>query len=150
MTQLVEETIGQAPIFISDGNYSSKYPKANEFLEDGVPFLSAYNISDGRVIDEKTKYISEEQHGRLLKGHIKTGDVLIVTRGSLGKVARVPEDFDGANINAQLVLLRAIDNKIDQRFLYYLISEPSFRNQVTQAASGVAQPQLPMPAPGRV
>jgi type I restriction enzyme S subunit len=100
------KTIGETSLYINDGNYSSKYPRADEFLDEGVPFLSAYNIRDGRVIWDKMKYISAEHHQRLKKGHIREGDVLLITRGSIGAVAYVTSEFDNVNINAQLVFLR--------------------------------------------
>lgn len=140
----VENCIKDLPIVIADGNYSSKYPKASEFLSEGVPFLSAYNLESGTIIDHNTKYISEEHHSKLVKGHIKKGDVLLVTRGSIGKVAKVPGSYDGANINAQLVLFRPKDNTIDAGFLYYAVANPQFVKTLISSASGAAQPQLPI------
>jgi type I restriction enzyme S subunit len=92
------------------------------------------------------RFISEDQHASLKKGHIRTGDVLLVTRGSLGLTARVTSDFNDANINAQLVLLRADNQTIDARFLYFLVSSRDFFESVRSFASGTAQPQLPIGA----
>jgi len=138
------KTIGETSLYINDGNYSSKYPRADEFLDKGVPFLSAYNIREGRVVWDKMKYISAEHHQRLKKGHIKEGDVLLITRGSIGSVAYVTSEFDDVNINAQLVFLRANGFDIDSRYLFYALSTDEFYQHVQNRSSGTAQPQLPI------
>ncbi|MBQ2750362.1 MAG: restriction endonuclease subunit S, partial [Clostridia bacterium] len=35
------ELLKDSNIYISDGNYSSKYPTADEFVEEGIPFIRA-------------------------------------------------------------------------------------------------------------
>jgi type I restriction enzyme, S subunit len=136
--------IGDSSIRVSDGNYSSKYPKSHEFLEAGVPFISANNLRNGRVVKSNLKFISEEQHKTLKKGHLRAGDVLLVTRGSLGTTAFVTKEFEDANINAQLVLLRADNETVDSRYLFQVVNSSGFQSQVTSNATGTAQPQLPI------
>jgi len=136
--------IGDSSIRVSDGNYSSKYPKSHEFLEAGVPFISANNLRNGRVVKSNLKFISEEQHKTLKKGHLRAGDVLLVTRGSLGTTAFVTKEFEDANINAQLVLLRADNETVDSRYLFQVVNSSGFQSQVASNATGTAQPQLPI------
>lgn len=144
--KLLNTTIGDSPLVISDGNYSSKYPKKDEFLAEGVPFISANNLKDGHVVWENMKFISHNQHATLKKGHLQHGDVLLVTRGSLGLSAYVSNEFVGANINAQIVLLRADNKAIDSRYLYFVVSSQPFFDSVISFSSGTAQPQLPVGA----
>jgi type I restriction enzyme S subunit len=136
--------IGESTIHVSDGNYSSKYPKSHEFVSSGVPFVSANNLRDGRIVSDNLKFISTELHVSLKKGHVRTGDVLLVTRGSLGMTALVTEEFNDANINAQLVLLRADNKTVDARYLFFVANSPDFQSQVLSNATGTAQPQLPI------
>jgi type I restriction enzyme S subunit len=145
MSQLsfIQKSIGEWSIHIGDGNYSSKYPKASEFLSSGVPFISASDFLDGRITPKNFRFISEEQHSTLRKGQLKSCDVLIVTRGNgVGKVAWVDNQFENCNINAQLALLRADEKEIHSRYLYYILSSPEYFDLLKQYASGSAQPQL--------
>ena len=137
-------TIENAPLHIGDGNYSSKYPKASDFITHGVPFIRANNISSNTVIGDHMRFISEEQHSELKKGHLVTGDVLITTRGDVGQVAIVPAEFDDANINAQLVLLRPTKSSISSRYLCHLLSASSLRQKIKSLETGVALKQLPI------
>ena len=76
--------LSEASLYIPDGNYSAKYPKASEFSEIGVPFLSANNLIDGELDEMGCKFISDDLHAVLKKGHVKTGDILVTTRAILG------------------------------------------------------------------
>lgn len=137
-------TIANAPLRIGDGNYSSKYPKASDFIDQGVPFIRANNISNNTVHSRDMRFISEDQHSGLKKGHLRMGDVLIITRGDIGKVAIVPQEFNGANINAQLVLLRPKDQTILSAFLCHLLATSSMKRQIKSLETGVALKQLPI------
>ena len=144
-TKLTYRTLGELPIKIGDGNYSSKYPKASEFLSYGVPFISASDLVNGRIQSSNLRYISPNLHRILTKGHLKAGDILLVTRGNgVGLTAYVDSEYADANINAQLVLLRADNKELNSRFLYYLLSSPEYYGVLKAYGSGSAQPQLPI------
>ncbi|ARU30438.1 hypothetical protein CAP31_01245 [Sulfuriferula sp. AH1] len=127
---------------IGDGNYSSKYPRASELLAEGIPFISSTDLSNGKISADNLRYISTEHHSRLLKGHIKQGDVLIVVRGNgVGQVGLVSEEYEDANLNAQMAYLGR-SNKIDGAFLFYLLSKYYSDGVTETVVSGSAQPQI--------
>jgi len=128
---------------MGDGNYSSKYPKANEFLPDGVPFLTATNLKDGSIVPDGLRFISSEQNSQLAKGHVRTGDLVVVVRGSkTGNSSFVPEQYSGSNLNSQLAFLRPKE-RIIHKFLFYSFNSPPIQEKVIREISGAAQPQLP-------
>lgn len=116
--------IEDCEIKIGDGNYSAKYPKSEDFIESGIPFFSTREMNEGRLKTNGVKRISEEQHFTLTKGHLKGGDVILSTRGSIGKVVYVDYEFEDCNINAQLVLFRCDNINFYSKFLYYQLSMP--------------------------
>jgi len=136
--------IGDMNLFISDGNYAEKYPRAHEFVSSGVPFLRANNLKGNTVAWDDMRYITPEKHEYLQKGHIQTNDVLISTRGNIGLVALVPQEFNDANINAQLVLLRIVDGKIAPRYLMWVFNCPGMRKLFDDFQTGTALKQLPV------
>ena len=131
-------------IYISDGNYSSKYPRSSEFVSSGIPFIRANNFLNKTIAPKEMYFITPEKHQALLKGYVKTGDVLITTRGDLGKTALVPESYNDANINAQIVLLRANSQQIEPKFLIWCFDIPEVKFQITQLQTGTALQQLPV------
>lgn len=60
MTRKIYEwkEIGELDIHISDGNYSSKYPKSSEFIEEGIPFIRANNLVNKTITGDDMYYIS--------------------------------------------------------------------------------------------
>jgi type I restriction enzyme S subunit len=137
-------TIGDSPIFIADGNYSSKYPTAAEFVESGVPFIRANNLKQLTVIEKDLRFISPEKHKELAKGHLKHRDVLVITRGEIGKVGLVPKNFEDANINAQLVLMRCTNNQLQPEYLCHLFNNRAFSKYIENFQTGAALKQLPV------
>ena len=128
---------------ISDGNYSSKYPNSNEFLKVGIPFIRCNNFDNNSITDKDMYYISKEKHSELLKGHLKTNDVLISTRGNIGQIVIVPSKYDDANINAQIVLLRS-GKSLYSRYLMWSLKSNYVQKQIQQNQTGSALKQLPV------
>ena len=126
---------------IGDGNHSSNYPKASEMVDAGIPFLRAGNIQDGNVVDRNMKFISPEKHEILKKGHLRKGDLLITNRGEIGKLAIVPKEFHGANLNSQIVWLRP-DERLLSSYLYYYLKSPAISSSLYAQQTGTALQQL--------
>jgi type I restriction enzyme S subunit len=146
MSDWSESTIGELPLKIGDGNYSSKYPTTKEFIHFGIPFISNKDIKNGKISSSNLRYISAEKHAELKKGHIKTNDILVSTRANIGDIAIVDSAFEDANINAQLVFLRCDEKIIHSKFLYHLLSSKLYHDTFQNHASGTAQMQLPLAA----
>ncbi|MGV0970005.1 restriction endonuclease subunit S [Empedobacter sp. ULE_I136] len=127
--------------FIADGNYSSKYPRNEEFISEGVPFIRANNFENSTISDKDMLFISEEKHSTITKGHLKYNDVLITTRGNIGKTALVPKKHENSNINAQIVLLRCKENCYP-KYLMHCFSIPFVKNQLDNNTTGTALKQL--------
>ena len=138
------KTIKELDIYISDGNYSSKYPRSEEFVNEGIPFIRGNNMLNGEIIDEDMYFITSEKHSVLLKGHVKSGDVLITTRGNIGQVAIVPERHEDSNINAQIVLLRVNPNVLYNRYLLWVLQSQNAKDQFETLQTGTALKQLPV------
>jgi type I restriction enzyme S subunit len=136
--------IGKSDIFIADGNYSAKYPRSEEFISEGIPFIRANNLFNHTVSSQDMYYISERKHSELKKGHLLEGDVLITTRGNIGQVATVPVNYINANINAQIVLLRPNPKTLNYRFLMWDLLCNDVQGQIEKLQTGTALKQLPV------
>ncbi len=126
---------------IGDGNHSSNYPKANEMVSDGIPFIRANNLVNGEVVWKDMKFISKQKHQILKKGHLKSGDLLFTNRGEIGKIAILGSDFDNSNLNSQIAWFRCLE-KIDNRFLFYFLNSPSMKTYYSVEKNGAALQQF--------
>jgi len=139
-----ERSLEDLNVDISDGNYSSKYPKASEFRTSGIPFIRANNIQNMSVVDDDLRYISQSLHAELKKGHLKRNDVLVTTRGEIGQVAFVPDRHIDSNINAQLVRIGTGNSAIDSCFLGCFLASRIAQKQFENLQTGSALKQLPV------
>jgi type I restriction enzyme S subunit len=144
-----EKKIKDLDLYISDGNYGEMYPKSSEMKKSGVPFIRANNIKNLSLSWNDMKYINEELHSVLLSGHLKENDILVTTRGDIGMLAFVSSQFNGANINAQICLLRCNDS-IVSKYLLYNLSHRECQNQFKSLQTGSALKQLPKKSLGEV
>lgn len=138
--------LGNFNIYVNDGNYGNIYPEENEFLDKGVPFISASDFSEKMFDFIGCKHISKELHDDILKkGHVQKNDIIIVVRGNgIGKVGMLKDEIEDCNINAQLAFIRVLNDDIDPDYLYYLLKSEYYFQVIRRYGSGSAQPQLPL------
>ena len=136
--------IKHLPIKIIDGDRSKRYPKRSEFQKTGVLFLNTANIVQNRLDLTEANFISLEKFNEIKKGRLQQFDIVITTRGSIGKVALFNLNPPIGLINAQMLILRTDDKVIDPKFLFYQLCDNDFQGSLKNFASGSAQPQIPI------
>jgi len=81
---------------------------ADEYVEDGVPFLRSQNVRPFVIDTSGMLQISESFHRKLRKSELRAGDVVVVRTGYPGTAAVIPENLDGSNC-ADLVVITPSD-----------------------------------------
>mgnify|MGYP000968290973 CR=1 FL=1 len=79
-------------LLVEDGNHGEARPRADEFVDRGVAFIRAADMDNGRVVFETASKINSVARRRISKGIGAGGDVLLSHKGTVGKVAFVPDD----------------------------------------------------------
>ncbi|EJM9500081.1 restriction endonuclease subunit S [Campylobacter jejuni] len=103
--------------FITDGTH-----KTPNYIETGIPFLSVKNISKGFFDLSNVKYISLEEHNKLIKrAKPEFGDILICRIGTLGKAIKISLEFE-FSIFVSLGLLKPKVKIISDYLVYFLNS----------------------------
>ena len=107
-------------------------------LEDGIPSIGGAQIGKyGEILQDKMVYISEEHFNKMNKGQLKKGDVLIVKDGATtGKIGLYKGEFTKAAINEHVFGLR-VNNKILDKFLYFLMMGQTFQAKVKPMIQGI-------------
>lgn len=110
--------LGSLMKVISDGTH-----KTPNYVEYGVPFLSVQNISKGYFDLSRIKYVSQEEHEKLIqRAKPEKNDILICRIGTLGKAIKCTIDFD-FSIFVSLGLLRPIDYALSD-YVVFAINSP--------------------------
>lgn len=126
-----------------DGNHGELYPKSEEFVSSGVPYLSANCIVNGRVDLSKAKYLTPERAATLKKGKAKRGDVLFAHNATVGPVA-VLDSVDEAILSTTLTLYRCNDTKLNKDFLRHFMESSLFRQQYERVMGQSTRNQVPI------
>jgi type I restriction enzyme, S subunit len=120
-------------------------PKGGVSEDSGeIPSLGGENIRlSGGVIFESVKKVPKAFFAGMKQGVLQNQDVLINKDGAnTGKVGLYNNQFPHASINEHLFLLRGKPDKLEQRFLYYLLLSPYGQQIIRSKISGSAQPGL--------
>lgn len=109
---------------------------ADEYVENGIPFLRSLNVKPYTYIAEDLKYISPEFHQKISKSKLRPGDVVAVRTGNPGASFVVPKSLPEANCS-DLVIIRC-GKKLDPYFVSYFINSVT-HSQVHSQLVGAVQ-----------
>ncbi|WP_323885923.1 restriction endonuclease subunit S [Aeromonas caviae] len=129
-------------VSFENGDRSSNYPSANEFVDYGIPFINAGHVSDGQINDSIMDYVPEYVYSRLGGGKVKTGDLLFCLRGSLGKFGVIDKDFGRGAIASSLVIVRPNLKRTSTDFVASYFKSGTCKKMIDLWAGGAAQPNL--------
>lgn len=122
-----------------NGDRSSKYPNADDMVNDGIPFINAGDLGNGTVNLMTCNRISREKYNDLGGAKLQRGDIVYCLRGTLGKNAFI-DNFDEGTVASSLVALRP--KNIDGKYLYFILnSDIEYRQRIVRD-EGAAQPNL--------
>ena len=122
-----------------NGDRSSKYPNASDMLPEGIPFINAGDLQEGKVNLETCNKISKSKYDELNGAKLSEGDIVYCLRGSLGKNAYI-DNFSEGTIASSLVAIRP--KMINGRFLFHILNSDIEYKQRVLRDEGAAQPNL--------
>lgn len=111
--------------------------KPGPHVEGGVPYVKVMNIKAGRVDLKKIRCTTSEIAHQYRRAGIVTGDILLTIRGTVGRLAIVPEQLDGGNITQDTVRIAVLDY-LDRDFLFWYLHSPSVQEYFSVNQKGVA------------
>lgn len=119
-------------VVLQDGNHGEQHPTAAEYVDDGIPFLMANNIRDGRIDLTDCKRITKNRADMLRIGFAKSGDMLLTHKGTVGEVAIIPADISEPYwmLTPQVTYYRWAENKFDAAFYMYQFQSKSISTQL--------------------
>lgn len=117
--------------------------KAEEYVEFGYPFLSAFNIINNQLNWSDLNYINKQRYDESPEIKISIGDVLIVKDGAgIGKTARIDNlPYGESTVNSSLGVITPSEILAYQYLYYFLLSNP-FQNMVGFLKNGMGVPHL--------
>lgn len=131
---------GGAILGIQDGNHGERHPTGLDYVDEGIPFIMASDLSDGRVDTENCHFISEETARSLRIGFSIEGDVLLTHKGTLGNVAMVNTADPFIILTPQVTYYRTDNQILLNRYLIYAFRDPSFQSRLRTSSDQGTRP----------
>ncbi len=86
----VSDLIAAASLRVEDGNHGNDRPRPNEFVESGVAFVRAADMTSGTIDFAGAGKIDQIARARVRKGIGAPNDVVLSHKGTVGRVAVAP------------------------------------------------------------
>jgi len=116
-------------------------PTRDIFVNNGVIYLQSLHIKRNQIIFDYNYYVSEEWSNKHPRSILKKGDVLIVQTGDIGQVAVVPEEYEGANCHA-LIIISCTPTAMKGEYLSMLLNSTYGFNSLKRIQTGALHPHL--------
>lgn len=110
--------------------------KRSELSTPGFRILRVGDIKDGRIIPEGEDFVGSGHSTAIGEKLSRAGDILLTTKGTVGRVATVPADLEQMVYSPQLCYFRILGSEIvSGRFLHYWFQSPKFWHQARHRAN---------------
>jgi type I restriction enzyme S subunit len=127
-----------------DGNHGSDYPRKEEFISEGVPYISANCLDDDRVDMARAKYLSSSRAALLHKGIAKDNDVLFAHNATVGPVAILRTDEAKVILSTSLTYYRCNPKHILPAYLAHYMRSFAFKTQYLSVMRQSTRNQVPI------
>jgi type I restriction enzyme S subunit len=124
---------------------SGKTPRGGKsvYIDSGIKFIRSQNVYDYGLILDGIAHISESIHLSMKSTSVQSEDLLLnITGGSIGRCCIVSKDFDTANINQHVAIIRPIFSNISY-YLHSVICSPYFQSEIMRCQTGAGREGLP-------
>lgn len=106
------------------------------YTTSGIKFIRSQNVYDDGLILNGIAYISEEINQKKSGSIVKPKDILLnITGGSIGRCALVPDDFDIANVNQHVIIIRLANLEL-RKYIHSVITSTYIQEQILSRQVG--------------
>lgn len=97
-------------------------PTKDILVDFGVPYIQSLHVKDGKICFERGEYYVTSLWGSK-HPKIFTNDIVIVQTGDIGQVAIIPEEYNGCNCHALIIVVADYKKIVPSYLSYYLRSD---------------------------
>ena len=106
----------------------------------GHVYIRVSDMTDGGVSTDRLLYVPEDIYPSISKYIINKADVFITVAGTIGRVGKIPDELDGANLTENADRLVLAD--VNQDWLIKVLQSGMIQEQIAEATTQVGQPKL--------
>lgn len=108
---------------------------------DGIPMLRVMDIGEWDFNDTEVMRVEPRIAAQYQRTKLEIGDILLAVMATIGRVAVVPSQYEGANVNRALAVLK-VNRRINPHFVCAILRSPFFQNVFSTEKLGSAQSRI--------
>ena len=133
-------------IYHLDGNHGGDYPRSEEFVDSGVPYIGANSIVNGQIDFSMAKYLTEERAGKLRKGIAQNEDVLFAHNATVGPTVVLKTTEPKVILSTSLTAYRCNKSYLLPNYLKAYMQSEGFVRQYSGEMKQTTRNQVPITA----
>ena len=112
------------------------------YKNSGIMFIRSQNVYNDGLRLNNIAYIDETINNKMLGSQVEENDILLnITGASIGRACVVPENFDKANVNQHVIIIRLIDPRM-KSFIHLCIISHYIQKIIKDVQVGVSREGL--------
>jgi type I restriction enzyme S subunit len=135
-----EEKLGN--LFKIQGRVGWKGYRKEDLREYGPYVIGAKHIRNQLLDLSNPTYLSREKFEESPEIMIKPNDLLVVQRGSLGKIVLIEDEIGEATINPSMAILRPINADLNLKYIYYFLCSDFIQNLIISETGSTGVPMI--------
>ena len=129
-----------------DGNHGGDYPRSEEFVDSGVPYIGANSIVNGEIDFSMAKFLTAERASKLRKGIAQNDDVLFAHNATVGPTVVLKTTESKVILSTSLTAYRCNQSKLLPNFLKAYMQSDGFVRQYSGEMKQTTRNQVPITA----
>ena len=106
------------------------------YVSTGIKFLREQNIHNKRLCYDGIAYITNETNAAMANSQVQAQDILLnITGASIGRNSLIPDDFDIANVNQHVLIIRLVNVEL-RHYVHWCLCSPFIFNQMLSGQKG--------------
>jgi type I restriction enzyme, S subunit len=112
--------------------------KPGQEFDSGRLIVDVKDYPSGSIKVDEVRRSDPAIESQFKRSRLRTGDVLLSIRGTIGRVAIVPPELDGHNISRDSARLSGDQMKVMPEFLCMVLESPDVQDEIRRTTTGLA------------
>lgn len=126
---------------IQTGPFGSQLHQ-EDYVENGTPIITVEHLGADRITTQNLPKVSDTDKERLSKYWIQEGDTIFSRVGSVDRASYVHKEEDGWLFSGRCLRVRPDREKVNPRYLSFVLRSPKFTNYIKSIAVGATMPSI--------
>jgi type I restriction enzyme S subunit len=110
--------------------------QAGEYVKDGIPYIRTGDIKNGKIQTDGLLRTSLEIAKSYERSKCQSGDIVMSIRATVGTIALLPEELDGANLTQGTARISVDNERFNPVYIYHAIKSKGIQLKIEMQTKG--------------